>query len=308
MSISTTSGRVRRQTSIAWWPSWTHRDHVVPERLELALEPGGHRPLIVGDQDPVRSIHADVLLEQRPARTDRALCGRSAVETAGAQPAVRRRVARPGSERPRADVVLTTRRLPCTIRSDEFLRPYCRPICSDCHRNNRTPREVRCRGAARDRPSWASTSWPWATSGRARAGPSPRPTWSPSPASRATSTRSTSTTRRPAGARSAGRSRTACSASRSPRAWPATPRASTPWRSSRSSNGSSSTRSPSATPIRVVTRVAALEPRSRGRRGVVTWHRQLLNQDGQGRPGRHDADPRPRPAPRRRRRDRRRGR
>jgi len=33
--------------------------------------------------------------------------------------------------------------------------------------------------------------------------------------------------------------------------------------------------------IRVVSRVAALEPRSRGRRGVVTWHRRLLNQNHQ---------------------------
>ncbi len=32
--------------------------------------------------------------------------------------------------------------------------------------------------------------------------------------------------------------------------------------------------------IRVVSRVAALEPRSRGRRGVVTWHRRVLNQEG----------------------------
>jgi acyl dehydratase len=33
--------------------------------------------------------------------------------------------------------------------------------------------------------------------------------------------------------------------------------------------------------IRVVTRVLAREPRSRGRRGVVTWHRRVVNQDGQ---------------------------
>ena len=33
--------------------------------------------------------------------------------------------------------------------------------------------------------------------------------------------------------------------------------------------------------IRVVTRVEALEPRSRGRRGVVTWHRQVVNQRGE---------------------------
>jgi acyl dehydratase len=32
--------------------------------------------------------------------------------------------------------------------------------------------------------------------------------------------------------------------------------------------------------IHVVTRVVAREPRSRGRRGLVTWHRQLVNQDG----------------------------
>jgi len=30
--------------------------------------------------------------------------------------------------------------------------------------------------------------------------------------------------------------------------------------------------------IRVLTRVEALEPRSRGRRGVVTWRRRILNQ------------------------------
>jgi acyl dehydratase len=33
--------------------------------------------------------------------------------------------------------------------------------------------------------------------------------------------------------------------------------------------------------IRVLTRVVALEPRSRGRRGVVTWHRRLVNQSGE---------------------------
>jgi 3-hydroxybutyryl-CoA dehydratase len=33
--------------------------------------------------------------------------------------------------------------------------------------------------------------------------------------------------------------------------------------------------------LRVVSRVAALEPRSRGRRGLVTWHRRLLNQNDQ---------------------------
>jgi 3-hydroxybutyryl-CoA dehydratase len=32
--------------------------------------------------------------------------------------------------------------------------------------------------------------------------------------------------------------------------------------------------------IRVITRVVALEPRSRGRRGTVTWHRRLVNQQG----------------------------
>jgi 3-hydroxybutyryl-CoA dehydratase len=32
--------------------------------------------------------------------------------------------------------------------------------------------------------------------------------------------------------------------------------------------------------LRVVTRVAAVEPRARGRRGVVTWHRRLVNQRG----------------------------
>jgi len=33
--------------------------------------------------------------------------------------------------------------------------------------------------------------------------------------------------------------------------------------------------------IRVITRVVALEPRSRGRRGVVTWHRRLVDVQGQ---------------------------
>jgi len=32
--------------------------------------------------------------------------------------------------------------------------------------------------------------------------------------------------------------------------------------------------------IRVKTKVLAKETRGRGRRGVITWHRQLLNQDG----------------------------
>lgn len=33
--------------------------------------------------------------------------------------------------------------------------------------------------------------------------------------------------------------------------------------------------------IRVVTRVEAIEPRARGRRGVVTWQRRVLNQRGE---------------------------
>jgi acyl dehydratase len=33
--------------------------------------------------------------------------------------------------------------------------------------------------------------------------------------------------------------------------------------------------------VRVISRVVALEPRSQGRRGVVTWHRRLLNQHGE---------------------------
>jgi acyl dehydratase len=32
--------------------------------------------------------------------------------------------------------------------------------------------------------------------------------------------------------------------------------------------------------VRVLSRVAALEPKANGRRGVVTWHRRVLNQDG----------------------------
>jgi 3-hydroxybutyryl-CoA dehydratase len=53
--------------------------------------------------------------------------------------------------------------------------------------------------------------------------------------------------------------------------------------------------------IRIISRVVALEPRSRGRRGVVTWERRLVNQHGktvqEGRTqtlvrgrGRHDAE------------------
>jgi 3-hydroxybutyryl-CoA dehydratase len=33
--------------------------------------------------------------------------------------------------------------------------------------------------------------------------------------------------------------------------------------------------------VKVVSRVEALEPQARGRRGVVTWHRQIVNQTGQ---------------------------
>jgi len=33
--------------------------------------------------------------------------------------------------------------------------------------------------------------------------------------------------------------------------------------------------------LHVVSRVEAIEPRSRGRRGLVTWHRRLVNQQGQ---------------------------
>lgn len=33
--------------------------------------------------------------------------------------------------------------------------------------------------------------------------------------------------------------------------------------------------------IRVISRVAALAPRARGRRGVVTWHRRIVNQGGE---------------------------
>jgi 3-hydroxybutyryl-CoA dehydratase len=32
--------------------------------------------------------------------------------------------------------------------------------------------------------------------------------------------------------------------------------------------------------VRVITRVEALEPKARGRRGIVTWHRKLVNQHG----------------------------
>ncbi|HEV3166924.1 MAG TPA: MaoC/PaaZ C-terminal domain-containing protein [Isosphaeraceae bacterium] len=33
--------------------------------------------------------------------------------------------------------------------------------------------------------------------------------------------------------------------------------------------------------VRVITRVESLEPRPHGRRGVVTWHRRLVNQHGE---------------------------
>lgn len=33
--------------------------------------------------------------------------------------------------------------------------------------------------------------------------------------------------------------------------------------------------------IHVISRVVSLEPRARGRRGIVTWHRQLINQAGE---------------------------
>jgi 3-hydroxybutyryl-CoA dehydratase len=57
--------------------------------------------------------------------------------------------------------------------------------------------------------------------------------------------------------------------------------------------------------LRVVTRVVALEPKGRGRRGVVSWHRRLINQAGEtlqegttqtlvrsrARPGEHEHEP-----------------
>jgi 3-hydroxybutyryl-CoA dehydratase len=33
--------------------------------------------------------------------------------------------------------------------------------------------------------------------------------------------------------------------------------------------------------IRVLSRIEALEPRSNGRRGIVTWHRRIVNQSGE---------------------------
>ena len=33
--------------------------------------------------------------------------------------------------------------------------------------------------------------------------------------------------------------------------------------------------------LKVISRVEALDPQARGRRGVVTWHRQIVNQNGQ---------------------------
>ena len=111
----------------------------------------------------------------------------------------------------------------------------------------------------------------------------------------ATSTRSTSTTSRPAAAPSAGRSPTACSAWRSPAAWPRTPPGSTPWPSSRSSNGSSSSRSPSATPSGSSPGSSRSSPGPGAAAGVVTWHRRLVNQRRRDGPGGPDPDPRPGP-------------
>ena len=93
-------------------------------------------------------------------------------------------------------------------------------------------------------------------------------------------------------ARSASRSPTACSAWPSPPGWPATPRwsqtlaflAILEWKFLQPIAFGDT--------IRVITRVEALEPRSRGRRGVVTWHRRLVNQRGQDAPGRADPDAR----------------
>ena len=56
---------------------------------------------------------------------------------------------------------------------------------------------------------------------------------------------------------------------------------STPWRSWRSWTGSSSTPSPSATPS-TWSRGSTPWSRARGRRGVVTWHRRIVNQEGKG--------------------------
>jgi 3-hydroxybutyryl-CoA dehydratase len=33
--------------------------------------------------------------------------------------------------------------------------------------------------------------------------------------------------------------------------------------------------------VRVISRIEALEPQARGRRGIVTWHRRILNQNAQ---------------------------
>ena len=48
--------------------------------------------------------------------------------------------------------------------------------------------------------------------------------------------------------------------------------------------------------IHGVSRVEALEPQGNGRRGVVTWHRRIFNQDGQAGSGRPYANPGPSPA------------
>ena len=42
--------------------------------------------------------------------------------------------------------------------------------------------------------------------------------------------------------------------------------------------------------IKVISRIEALEPQARGRRGIVTWHRHILNQNAQDRPRRSQPD------------------
>ena len=42
--------------------------------------------------------------------------------------------------------------------------------------------------------------------------------------------------------------------------------------------------------IKVISRIEALEPQARGRRGIVTWHRHILNQNDAGRSRRPQPD------------------
>ena len=49
-----------------------HGDDVVAQGVELALEAGGHRLFVVGDEDLERPIHANALLGETGRRLDSA--------------------------------------------------------------------------------------------------------------------------------------------------------------------------------------------------------------------------------------------